>query len=554
MPNETHDILDVAVIGGGVSGVYAAWRLMRDSGPTTFGNGGGRPRITVFEGSDRVGGRMLSVTPPGMPDTKCELGGMRYMSRHVLVAALVQYFDLETEAFPVAEPENVAYFRGRMLRLSDLNTPDAIPYHFRDVERRVVADAKAPGLLLYALQQIIPNCLAISYDDLCTEVQSATFAGRPLRDHGFWNVLAQILSPDAYAFVRDSCGYDLIVSNTNAADAILFILSDFGPGVVYSRFPKGYDQIPHRLASEFEAAGGEVRLGAWLKSFDTATLADGTTGVSLRFRDGSTVQARHVILAMPRRALELLDHTGAVLDDAQTDVWDLVKSVYPIPMFKIFLCYRYPWWKAIGVTQGRSLTDLPIRQCYYWGVDQKAPNTDGNSVLLASYDDENSVSFWAGLRRPGRNPEYWEPRVPGDDDDEITGDDHWSRYKAPKAMLEEAHRQIVQMHGVGYAPEPYAAAYRDWSEDPYGGGINVWKIHANSNAVIDKIVNPRPGIPVYVCGEAYSHEQGWVEGALATTELMLTTQFKLPSHLHKPGITPPPDALSGARRGATAHG
>jgi monoamine oxidase len=121
-------------------------------------------------------------------------------------------------------------------------------------------------------------------------------------------------------------------------------------------------------------------------------------------------------------------------------------------------------------------------------------------------------------------------------------------------MLEEAHRQIVQMHGMNYAPEPYAAAYRDWSEDPYGGGINVWKIHANSSAVIDAIVNPRPGIPVYICGEAYSHEQGWVEGALATTELMLTTQFKLPAHVHTKPISPPADALAGARRGATTRG
>ena len=28
----SNDILDVAIVGGGVSGVYSAWRLMRDSG------------------------------------------------------------------------------------------------------------------------------------------------------------------------------------------------------------------------------------------------------------------------------------------------------------------------------------------------------------------------------------------------------------------------------------------------------------------------------------------------------------------------------------------
>jgi hypothetical protein len=35
------------------------------------------------------------------------------------------------------------------------------------------------------------------------------------------------------------------------------------------------------------------------------------------------------------------------------------------------------------------------------------------------------------------------------------------------------------------------------------------------------------GVPVYICGEAYSHQQGWVEGALATTESMLQKHLGL---------------------------
>jgi lysine 2-monooxygenase len=32
---------------------------------------------------------------------------------------------------------------------------------------------------------------------------------------------------------------------------------------------------------------------------------------------------------------------------------------------------------------------------------------------------------------------------------------------------------------------------------------------------------------LYVCGEAYSLNQGWVEGALSTAENLLQTRFKL---------------------------
>lgn len=564
MSNDMNDVLDVAIVGGGVSGMYSAWRLMRDSGPATFANGAGRPRITVFEGGDRTGGRLLSVTPPDMK-TVCELGGMRFMSRHVLVASLVQYFQLATESFPVYEPENIAYMRGRLLRLPDLNKPDTLPYHFTSVEKRVVENS-ATSLLLYALQQIVPNCLNASYDDLRREVQRARFNGKPLRDFGFWNLLARILSPDAYAFARDACGYDLLVSNSNAADAILFILADFGPNVTYSRCVDGYDQIPQRLAVEFQAAGGNVSLGKWLRSFKSATLPDETRGVSLTFGDHTTALARNLVLAMPRRSIELLDHTGkeAVFDTSDAVVWDLIKSVYPVPMFKIFLTYPYPWWEAVGVSQGRTITDLPIRQCYYWGVEPPGSKAEGKAVMLASYDDENSVSFWAGLRKNGAtsrsirrmsfghsrdsSPEYYDSAPPALSATVDSGPGTWGAHQAPRAMVVEAHRQIVQMHGVGYAPKPEAAAYCDWSDDPFGGGINLWKIHADSGDVAKKMLNPRSGFPVYVCGEAYSTEQGWVEGALQTAENMLTQYFGLPSHAPAPRIVPPVNPMPGSRQ------
>ncbi len=74
---------------------------------------------------------------------------------------------------------------------------------------------------------------------------------------------------------------------------------------------------------------------------------------------------------------------------------------------------------------------------------------------------------------------------------------------------------------------PYAAAYRDWGEDPFGGGANFWPQYVDSQDVSKRIVQPVPGKPVYICGEAYSHAQGWVEGALATAEDMLQNHLGL---------------------------
>jgi len=459
--------LDVAIVGAGMSGLYGAWRLL-GAAPAAR-----RPRITVFEGSGRVGGRLLSVTPPGLPGTWCELGGMRVMSRHVLVNALLGEMGLagDAEPMPVSEPDNIAFLRGLRLRQRDLAEADRIPYQLREDERAALAQ----GLLMKALVEIVPDCVKL--------------AGRGIER------------------LR------------------LEILADFGSGVTYSRFRHGFHQLPQKLAHAVQARGGTIEFHRCLASFDVEPAPGGGTQAVLRFRDGRVVRAKKLVLAMPRRSLELLDPTGAVLGPQQRAARALIETVEPIPLFKIFLSYRQPWWeKAAGVSTGRSLTDLPIRQCYYWGTEAKGPGSAGGATLLASYDDDQSVSFWAGLRSTRGLQRIWPPSPkPGDG----VGPDHWRDHKAPAAMLAEAHRQVEQMHGVRGMPKPFAAVYRDWAEDPYGGGVNFWRIHARSWEVIPAMTQPVPGLPVHVCGEAYSDEQGWVEGALRTTELMLSRHFGL---------------------------
>ena len=531
------EILDVAVVGGGVSGVYSAWRLMtcdpfrsRPVREMAAARANGKLRITLFEGSDRIGGRLLSVTPPGMPHVRCELGGMRYMSSQQLVRSLVENeLKLKTHPMPVAEPENIAYLRGRRLRLRDLTDSDKVPYNVDWCER-----GKGPDdLIAFGIDQVIPGVTALRGKELWNLLKSFEFQGRHVYDHGFWNLLAQSISREAYQFAKQAGGYDTTALNWNAADTIVLNF-DFTPDVTFNGFQDGFEQVPLTLCDRFERAGGTVKLGWWLRSFDTAPLPDGRDGVKLVFHDANDdveriVHARALILAMPRRSLELLDQTGAVLGPENEEVHALIRSVTPIPLFKAFVCYHHPWWEVVGVRQGRSVTDLPIRQCYYWAVEGRQEGADKknqNAVLLATYDDTLNVDFWAGLRDTRREPPF--APLPNPYAEAEPGSPDWHDYRAPATMVQEVQRQLAEMHGLRFVPEPYAAVYRDWGEDPYGGGVNFWNIHAKSWEVIPRIARPKPHLPIYVCGEAYSNGQGWVEGALETAELVLRDHFRLP--------------------------
>lgn len=272
--------------------------------------------------------------------------------------------------------------------------------------------------------------------------------------------------------------------------------------MTFHRIKEGYQEVPLGLARRFEEQGGELQLGVRARSVDSVVLDDGTTGVRLEVCDATSgavrmVLARAAILAMPRRSLELLEPTGAVLGNARFQ--NLLTTVTPIPLFNAFAAYHEVWWERAGVSSGRSVTDLPLRQVYYWAP----PEPGGNSVLLATYDDTLNVAFWQDLAHDPERYGLHLDHLPAARRAEIAadpGDSRWAAHRAPAALAREAHRQLVEMHGISDAPAPYAAMYHDWSADPYGGGVNLWNIGAKSWEVIPRMVAPVDGVPVFICG------------------------------------------------------
>ena len=196
--------------------------------------------------------------------------------------------------------------------------------------------------------------------------------------------------------------------------------------------------------------------------------------------------------------------------------------------FKLFLGYAQPWWHSFGLEAGRSITDLPVRQTYYFGTEGKMADSrepkNLNSLLMASYSDLATVPFWKGLEAGERfagSSNTWTGGESSTLPDAIV---------PSAALVEEAQRQIVVLHGERELPEPYTAAYMDWSHDPFGGGWHSWKAGYKYNEIMPRMRQPVDGQRIYICGAAYSSDQGWVEGALETAELMLRENIGLDRH------------------------
>ena len=516
--------IDYAIIGGGIGGVYSAWRI-KQAKPEA--------RVALFEYSDRIGGKLFSVALPGMPHVYAELGGMRYIpATQPLVTFLVEReLELPTKDFPMGSPEpvgsrrNFVYLRRTHLFNEQLADSGAIPYNPDWAEQ----DMTPNQLTSYVLDLLIPNYGDLTFDDWF----KVKVFGQYLWQWGYWNLLYRVLSPDAYSFLRDGLGYDTNVANGNAIN-LMFTAGDTSGEDHYRTLVYGYESLPRALAERFVDGGGDLQ-----KNFRLASLTGSKGAYTLRFErtateyfvthganDYSEVSAKNVILALPRRSIELIDWAAKTEDPF---LRENLGSVLIQPAFKLFLGYPQPWWRAQGLQAGRSLTDMPIRQTYYFGTEGEQPNSEEvgnlNSLLMASYNDLATVPFWKGLEAG--------PRFKGDASNPNLGGESPMPADtiAPSASLVgEAHRQVVDLHGQRELPLPYTAAYKDWGEDPYGGGWHSWKAGFRYNDIMPKMRHPMADENIFICGAAYSSDQGWVEGALETAEQMLTEDMGIGKH------------------------
>ncbi|MBU6436238.1 MAG: FAD-dependent oxidoreductase, partial [Betaproteobacteria bacterium] len=449
-------------------------------------------------------------------------GGMRFLKTMQNVYGLCsQELGLQVASFDFAN--NVQYLRDRRFAWADYANPGKVPYDLKGAE----AGKDPITLVIDALEALVPGAKGKSGWDLISYLRGARVSDpplfdKPLYDTGFWSLLMSQLSMEAYHLVQDASGYFSIYNNWSSYGAFLEFMRNYADSQ-YLKLTQGYQALPLALAEGFQMMGGTVQTHRRLYGL-TPQVRGGEPLIRMTLgQPGNPLQwvqyARHVVLALPQRALQLLDPSSFIFDSPQFR--DDLDTVTAEPASKLFLSYSEPWWQKLSppINTGRSDTDLPLRQCYYVGTETAAPHA-GMSLLMASYNDGMADSYWDTYLKRSRFGPHHDPYI-GKHSGLID-----SRLLAPHDMVMEVQRQLTTMHGVPI-PAPAAAIYHNWVEDPAGAGWYFWNPHVRSWEVATRIRQPLPGYPVYTCGSCYSENQGWVEGALNTAEMMLESKFDL---------------------------
>lgn len=557
------DIIDFAVVGGGVAGAYVAWRIAMsppDELQQILGKQSSDIDIRLYERTGRTGGRLLSAVIPGMPFS-AELGGMRYTSKQVLVDKLIERkFQNHKSQMLRLTPRSFDFGKHPLFYLRGIrfHSEDDAPYQLKSTPpyrlgHKEIGKAPAQLIILAIRAALIELKFSgemangevaeigrilnkLRSDSL--ELKDITFSarqwatikrrgmlqGRQLYDIGFWNLVWHYLSSEAFLFARDGLGYESILANWNAAEAIPWFLKDFH--AKYSTLA-AMQQIPRVLIAEFASLYPDSVYRYHVLKSVHQELRDNRQLLRLTFRTGdkdTTILARHAILALPQGPLKKIEFKVPGLKEVE---WRRsLNSVTGRTLFKLFLGYERQWWhdgRGLGRPSGRAVTDMPIRQVYYYGADKAVEGTYGTDpenmpgMIMASYSDEQYADFWSyGQTLAGETLQkyYYTGNEPNERERIFL-----RLYGVPASIVNKAQRQLKQLHPelekCDCIPEPYAALAKKWVP-----GWHCWNPQIRPWDVMATLKRPFDA-NVYICGEAFSCEQGWVEGALRSAELVL---------------------------------
>lgn len=558
------------IFGAGPAGLYTAWRLV------TGGKAVAGDRIELIEWGDYAfdgpgsgtrlpAGRIVTHFCDDDPaQSYIEAGGMRFVQwdpatseGHQLVTLTIDKLGLTPKVIPFNTTNDpLLYLRGEHIYQKNLATRHA-PYNtpgnnaapaatlFADISN-LITGVPAPATR-------IAQCAFYRNGTLPPTFNSFVYPpGADAGNVGYWNVFYDQAGNEGYEYAGDAGGYTSNVINWNAANAAVYN-SEFAPGGQFATVQGGYSQVFVHLFQQARAAADAANIDFTLQAktrLHSIWLVGGVIHYRLAsatapFKGGEILSTPNAFLAMPPASLDLVaeatryaDLPGALDIMNQRKVQLYMDGVIRQPSMRVMLFFDSPWWETcpyppdltsdhLPNTFGPTITDLPLRQVYYFGN-----NSDGAPKpvygVLASYDDMQYVQFWQEL-----GVEITERRtLPRDEDYQVL---HAPR-PATSTMIKMVLLELAKVHygspdDAWKIPYPVEAAFNDFALQPFGAGYHAWAAHYDICDVMQKIRRPTGLVDgaepanLFVIGEAYSNDQAWVEGAFCTAESVLVDYY-----------------------------
>lgn len=344
----------MAILGAGLAGLTAAYRLLQAGAP-----------CEIFEGSDRTGGRVLTKTDFNKDGMFCELGGELVDSNHADLIALARELRVEIQELKGEDKGVDLYFFGGR-HYSD---EQLIPL-FQPIAKKLAADQDG---LYDAEENFTPK--ARKFDQLSL-AQYLTESGKGVEK---WVVdLLRVAYTIEYGRDADEQSSLNLIALLKADTSGGFQV--FGESDESKRVKSGSSALPNALAKAIE---GKVRIH---QQHRLVKIAQSGSNMILSFEAGGgtkSVKFARVICTLPFTMLREVDGVRALALGRKKQ--EAIAQLGYGNNAKVMYGFTERWWRNPAVklpapSNGSIFTDLPL-QCTW----ESSRGQAGRSGILTNF-------------------------------------------------------------------------------------------------------------------------------------------------------------------------
>jgi monoamine oxidase len=458
----------VAVVGAGMAGLTAAWVLQLHG-----------YEVTIFEASNRVGGRVRTLRECFTPGLYVEAGAMRIPSVHTLTLKLIETFGLKKLSFTEDTSNTLVYFNSKWATMDEYRNGNA------DFGQLFCQGRVGSKLLDECIEPILGISPTRKEYSMLTQISLGDYLRSYMRGENN-PVTGEPIDKTRHQLSAEDV--DLILleeSRANMEASVMEVLRDHEAHTNDTKFQidRGMDELPNAFWKKRFVDPNSIFFNARVRH-----IRNRADGFSIEYENTATLRMaeespfKRVILAAPFSSLCHVKIDKFENDDGYPKL-RAIRSLHYENATKIGLEFDKQFWKDLDYIEGgRSITDLPIRWVHYPTPEQYSGE---HGIILASYTWGEDSLRWSALTK--------------------------------KARLRYAFSNIRQLHATAFDNKKYgeirlvAGMSYSWAEDSYSlGAFAIFPPHQEE--LFSDIWKQHKGI--HFAGEHTSLRHAWIEGAV----------------------------------------
>ena len=472
---------DVAIIGAGIAGLVSA-SLLANAGHN----------VTIFEASNRIGGRILTVREPFSNGLYGEAGAMRLPEFYTLTLDYIKKFKLPknifyNHAFPKGneqEKENrvneYIFVNGvKKRRFEYEENPDDLKYPLDPIEKGYTAE-KLLELALRPIVEYVKKEPIEHYKHNRWKQVIQRFGEYSVREY---LKKQTFYSEAAIEMIEVLMGLESR-SNQSLIQQIIEI-NDHGSDVKYWEITGGMDKLPLKFFEELKKLKVNTNFNHRLigitqnSNEKPVTLyfePDSSNNSSSNEKFQSESQTNAVIVTVPFPGLRYVKMDPLLSHNKRK----AIRELHYDAATKILLEFKSRFWEINDhIYGGCTITDLPCRFIYY---PSHGWDDDGGGVVICSYTWGDEARGWDALSKEDQI------RNVLDDMELIHGPC--------------VHEEYVRGSGV----------VQSWATDRYSYG-EAAMFYSGQLEELQTFIPTQEG-NIHFAGEHTSLKHAWIEGAI----------------------------------------